>query len=303
MEKWNTQKRVNWKNDVMPIIRERLTMFNRHGIIPTLKTIFYSLVNLNIIPNSYNYYTYLSKYANKARIKGDLPIGCFPEQDLPRITNSNGEFVNAKEYIQKIVNYLEETSVNPSIHDYDFNNKSNYIYNNIEIWVEKNTLGLTLNNLLKNLGMKIISNKRTNTVEFITNNIKRLKCSVKEDKKIYILYFGNFDLFNNDTDKLINNAVIDFNLNIDFKKIAVTENQMRKFHLPENPNPEIIRKLDSNLRRDYFIKKYGRIFQIELESLLAYAPERFKYIVLESVNNILNKYRNCENIKNIHLMV
>jgi hypothetical protein len=78
---------------------------------------------------------------------------------------------------------------------------------------------------------------------------------------------------------------------------------MRKFHLPENPNPEIIRKLDSNLRRDYFIRKYGRLFQIELESLLAYAPERFKYIVLESVNNILNKYRNCENIKNIHIMV
>ena len=303
MENWNTQKRVDWKNDVMPIIQERLTVFNRYGIIPTLKTIFYSLVNLNIIPNSYNYYGYLSKYANKARTRGDLPIGCFPEQDLPRITNSNSEFVNAKEYIQKIVNYFQETSVNPSIYEYDFNNKSNYTYNDIEIWVEKNTLSLTLNNLLKNLGIKIISNKRTNNVEFIINNIKRLKCSVKEDKKIYILYFGDFDLFNNDIDKLINNTVIDFNLNIDFKKIAVTESQMRKFHLPENPNPEIIRKLDSNLRRDYFIRKYGRLFQIELESLLAYAPEKFKYIVRESVNNILNKYRNCENIKNIHLMV
>ena len=78
MENWNIQKRVNWNNDVMPIIKERLTMFNRHGILPTLKIIFYSLVNLNIIPNSYNYYVYLSKYANKARIRGVLPIGCFP---------------------------------------------------------------------------------------------------------------------------------------------------------------------------------------------------------------------------------
>ena len=303
MENWNTQKRVNWKNDVMPIIKEKLTVFNRYGIIPTVKTIFYSLVNLNIIPNSHNYYTYLSRYTNKARIIGDLPIGCFPEQDLPRITNSYSEFVNAKEYIQKIVNYLEETSVNPSTQDYDFNNKSNYTYNDIEIWVEKNTLSFTLRNLLKNFSIKIISNKRTNNLEFITNNIKRLKCSVREDKKIYILYFGNFDLFNNDIDKIINNTLIGFNLNIDFKKIAVTENQMRKFHLPENPNPEIIRKLDSNLRKDYFIRKYGRLFQIELESLLAYAPEKFKNIVLESVNNILNKYRNCENIKNIHLMV
>jgi hypothetical protein len=298
----NSQNRVNWKNDVIPIIKERLALFNRYGIIPTLKTIFYSLVFLNIIPNSYNYYKYLSKYANHARINGDLPIGCFPEQELPRITNSYTEFVNAKEYIQKIVNYLEETSANPAIQDYKFSNKSNHIYNNIEIWVERNALSFTLHNLLKNSGVKIISNKQANNLEFINKNIKRIKCYFKDDKKIYILYFGNFDLFNNNIDKIINNTLMDFNLNIDFNRIAVTENQMRKFHLPENPNPEIIRKLDSNLGKDYFIRKYGRLFQIELESFQAYAPEKFKNIVIESVNNILNKYRNCENIKNIRLM-
>ena len=298
----NSQNRVNWKNDVIPIIKERLALFNRYGIIPTLKTIFYSLVFLNIIPNSYNYYKYLGKYANHARINGDLPIGCFPEQELPRITNSYTEFVNAKEYIQKIVNYLEETSANPSIQDYKFSNKSNQIYNNIEIWVEKNAPSYTLHNLLKNSSVKIISNKRANNLEFINKNINRIKCSFKDDKKIYILYFGNFDLFNNNIDKIINNTLMDFNLNIDFNRIAVTENQMRKFHLPENPNPEIIRKLDSNFGKDYFIRKYGRLFQIELESFQAYAPEKFKNIVIESVNNILNKYRNCENIKNIHLM-
>ena len=282
----NSQNRVNWKNDVIPIIKERLALYNRYGIIPTLKTIFYSLVFLNIIPNSYNYYKYLSKYANHARINGDLPIDCFPEQELPRITNSYTEFINAKEYIQKIVNYLEETSANPSIQDYKFSNKSNHIYNNIEIWVEKNAPSFTLHNLLKNSGVKIISNKRANNLEFINKNIKRIKCSFKDDKKIYILYFGNFDLFNNNIDKIINNTLMDFNLNIDFNRIAVTENQMRKFHLPENPNPEIIRKLDSNLGKDYFIRKYGRLFQIELESFQAYAPEKFKNTVIESVNNI-----------------
>ena len=302
MDNWNAQKRVNWNDDVMPIIKERLAFYNRYGIIPTLKTIFYSLVNLNIIPNSFNYYAYLTKFATKARIRGDLPIECFPEQDLPRIRNSYSEFVNAKEYIQKIVNYLEETSANSSPQDSSFSSKSNSTNNYIEIWVEKNTLSFTLRNLLKHLSIKIISNRRTNNWVFITNNIKRLKCSLKEDKRIHILYFGNFDLFNNTIDKIINNTLIHFNLNIDFKKIAVTENQMRKFHLPENPNPEIIRKLDSNLQKDYFIKKYGRLFQIELESLPAYAPEKFKNIVLESVNNILNNYRNCESIRNIHLV-
>jgi hypothetical protein len=156
--------------------------------------------------------------------------------------------------------------------------------------------------LLNHSGIKIISNKRTNNLGFINKNIKRLKYSFKEDKKITILYFGNFDLFNTDIDKMINNTLINFNLNIDFKKIAITENQMRNFHLPENANPEIIRKLDSNLRKEYFIRKYGRIFQIELESLQAYAPENFKNLVIGSVNNILNNRKNCKNIKNIHLL-
>ncbi len=302
MLNWNTQKKVNWKNDVMPIIKERLELFNRYGIIPTLKTIFYSLVILNIIPNSYSYYKYLSKYTNHARVRGELPISCFPEQDSPKITNSNNEFVDAKQYIQKIVNYLEETSLNPSIQDYPFNNKVDHLYHDIEIWVENNGISFTLHNLLNDSGIKIISNKRTNNLGFINKNIKRLKYSLKEDKKITILYFGNFDLFNTDIDKMINNTLINCNLNIDFKKIAITENQMRNFHLPENPNPEIIRKLDSNLRKEYFIRKYGRIFQIELESLQAYAPENFKNLVIGSVNNILNNYKNCKNIKNIHLL-
>ncbi len=302
MLNWNTQKKVNWKNDVMPIIKERLELFNRYGIIPTLKTIFYSLVILNIIPNSYSYYKYLSKYTNHARVRGELPISCFPEQDLPKITNLYNEFVNAKQYIQKIVNYIEETSLNPSIQVYPFNNKSDYLNNDIEIWVENYGISFTLHNLLNKSGIKIISNKRTNNLGFINKNIKRLKYSLKEDKKTTILYFGNFDLFNIDIDKTINNTLINFNLNIDLKKIAITENQMRNFHLPENPNPEIIRKLDSNLRKDYFIRKYGRIFQIEVESLQAYAPEYFKNLVIGSVNNILNNHKNCKNIKNIHLL-
>ena len=53
---WNLYNNIKWKKDVIPIIKEKLTLFNNYGIIPTLKTMFYSLVFLNVIPNSYNYY-------------------------------------------------------------------------------------------------------------------------------------------------------------------------------------------------------------------------------------------------------
>jgi len=302
MSNCNTPKIINWKKDVMPIIKERLVLLNNYGIIPTLKTIFYSLVFFNVIPNSHNYYKYLNKYTKQARISGELPIDCFADQNLPRITNSINEFGNAKEYVQKIVNYIEGISAT-SIQEYQFNNKDKKLHNDIEIWVEKNTLSFTFHNLLKNHGINIVTNKESDITRFINNNLNRLKQSFKNNKKVYIRYFGNFDLFSDNIDPTIRNKIKAFNLNIDFKKIAITEDQMRKFHLPENPNPEIIRKLDHNLRKEFFISKYGRLFQIELESLQAYAPERFKNIIIDSVNNILNKDKKYENIKNVNMIV
>jgi hypothetical protein len=300
---FNTPKIINWNKDVIPIIKERLALLNNYGIIPTLKTIFYSLVFLNVIPNSHNYYKYLSKYTKQARISGELPIDCFADQNFPRISKSLNEFGNAKEYVQKIVNYLEGISATSSIQEYQFNNKENKSYNDIEIWVEKNTLSFTFHNLLKNHDINIVSNKGIDTPKFINKNLNRLKQSMKDNKKVYVRYFGNFDLFSDNIDTTIKNSIQAFNLNIDFKKIAIIEDQMRKFHLPENPNPEIIRKLDKNLRKDFFISKYGRLFQIELESLQAYAPERFKNIIIESLNNISNKDKKYENIKNVNMMV
>ncbi|HEX2406373.1 MAG TPA: hypothetical protein VHJ38_04105 [Nitrososphaeraceae archaeon] len=304
MSNWNTPKNINWKKDVMPIIKERLIILNKYGIIPTLRTIFYSLVFLNVIPNSHNYYKYLTNYTRQARLNGELPIDCFADQNLPRITNSLNEFGNAKEYLQKIVNYLEAVSSTHSLQEEDkCNNKNNNPYNDIEVWIEKNTQSFTFHNLLKNYAINIISNKGIDTTSFVNKNINRLKQSLKDNKKVHIRYFGNFDLFSDNIDTTIKNNIQAFDLNIDFKKIAITEDQMRKYHLPENPNPEIIRKLDNNLRKDFFISKYGRLFQIELESLQAYAPERFKNIILESVNDILNKDKKYENIKNINMII
>jgi hypothetical protein len=80
-----------------------------------------------------------------------------------------------------------------------------------------------------------------------------------------------------------------FKINVDFKRIAITEDQMRRFNLPENPNPETIRKLNRDPRKDAFIQKHGRLFQIELDALQAYAPKEFKQLILESVNNFFNQ--------------
>ena len=222
MSNWNTPKNINWKKDVMPIIKERLVILNKYGLIPTLRTIFYSLVFLNVIPNSHNYYKYLTNYTKQARLNGELPIDCFADQNLPIITNSLNEFGNAKEYLQKIVNYLEAVSSTHSIQEEDkCNNKNNNPYNDIEVWIEKNTQSFTFHNLLKYYDIIIISNKGIDTTIFINKNINSFKQSLKDNKKVHIRYFGNFDLFSDNIDTTIKNNIQAFNLNIDFRIFTI----------------------------------------------------------------------------------
>lgn len=293
----NIPKNINWKKDILPIIKERLALLKTYGLIPTLKTIFYSLVFLNVIPNSYNYYKYLIRYTKNARISGEIPIDSFPDQNLPRISNPVENLETAKAYVQKIVRYLEYVSSPNSIYNYRVNNNEFNSLPKIEIWIEKNSLSYTFDNLLKNYGINIVSNQGIDIIRFINKNLFRLKQSMS-DQKIYIRYLGNFDLFNDNIDNIVKYNKQILNLNIDFKKIAITEYQMRKFHLPENPNPAIIRKLDNNSRKNFYVSKYGRLFQIELDSFLAYSPEKFKSIVFDSLNNILYTSKKYEKIKN-----
>ena len=72
--------RINWKKEVMPKIKERLELFRQQEIVPTLRTMFYSLVSLQVIPNTQNQYQYLNKVTAKARMNGELPIDCFADQ-------------------------------------------------------------------------------------------------------------------------------------------------------------------------------------------------------------------------------
>ena len=62
-------------------------------------------------------------------------------------------------------------------------------------------------NLLKNHDINIVSNKGIDTPRFINKNLNRLKQSRKDNKKVYIRYFGNFDLFSDNMDTTIKNNI------------------------------------------------------------------------------------------------
>jgi len=112
----------------------------------------------------------------------------------------------------------------------------------------------------------------------------------RSGKEIHILYFGDFDPSGDDMDDHLDKALHYFGLeDIDFQRMAVTEEQIEEFNLPPMPkSKETIDKVNHDTRKNGFIKKYGRLYIVELDALLALVPVEFKSIVQGSVDQFFD---------------
>jgi hypothetical protein len=88
----------------------------------------------------------------------------------------------------------------------------------------------------------------------------------------------------------LDNALRYFGLeDVDFQRIAVTEEQIEQFNLPPMPkSKETVDKVNHDTRKNGFIKKYGRLYIVELDALLAIVPDVFRSVVQESVDQFFD---------------
>jgi hypothetical protein len=111
-----------------------------------------------------------------------------------------------------------------------------------------------------------------------------------EGKKVHILYFGDLDPSGEVIDEVIHKKLVEYGIfGVDFRRVAITEEQTRQFNLPHNPDPDTLRKLKKDTRAKSFMARHnGELFQIEVDALQAYAPEEFKRLVLGSVDELFD---------------
>ena len=92
-------------------------------------------------------------------------------------------------------------------------------------------------------------------------------------------------------DKKIKTQLEDLGTRAVFKRIAVTKEQIKQYHLEQftNPDPEIIKRFKNPKNRHVkpFIQEFGSAFQIELEALDA-LPD-FKDIVRKEVEKLFDQ--------------
>jgi len=284
----------NWREIVMRYIPEALNFFSEQGVKPTLRTLFYRLVSLNLIPNTKASYKYLSRVLVKARQKGlfswdfledrvrysiDSFDDDYPTESDLKLTKDLCERKLRELNVEKLINGLFYVTFSKSI---GFWAKQPYV---VEVWVEKDALAETLRNWLNDLEITIRVNRGYPSWTFIHNNVQSLENKLKSHQKVIVLYCGDLDPSGKDIDRFIQEALDFFDMNecIEFIRAAVTPKQVEEYNLP--PRPEDSETL-SKLRRDSRYKKYNYDYIVELDALVSYVPQQFR----ESLRGLVLQY-------------
>lgn len=307
----------------MPVIKQRVSSWASQQIIPTLRGLFYTLVSLNILENTTSKYDYLSEFTARARensekryeiryrngksyirefkVEETLPIDCFAD-NARQIIDIDDEYMSAGDFIKGGLKYYTDFD---SYKVPRWHNQKHYV----EVWVEKDAMAGTLNSIINIAGgreVRIVPTRGQESVTFAWDNVQRLKQKQYEGKKIHIRYFGDLDPSGEAIERtLIEKLTVQpYTLkNIDFKRVGVTMQQTKQFKLIPNKDAKTMNKLKRDSNRFEFMEKYDLeseedLFQIEVDALEAIAPEQFKNMVLQCVDEFFDKSIRKKNVRN-----
>jgi len=286
------RKRLDWRPIVAKAI-EATEEFNRRGVKPSIRSIFYWLYSKAIIPNTVPAYKRLSAKLVDARKRGLVPFNAF--QDKTRITL--GSLFDAvpeadvEEFREKVEEKASSLDLMELLDSY-FDGLRPFVWAGrwagqptvVEVWIEKEALAPTVEGWLLGAGVTIRVGRGYPSWTFIYSCVSELREVLGRHERVIVLYLGDLDPSGVDIQRFIQEALDYFKLPRDkvvLKRLAVTEEQVRKFGLP--PKPEDAATL-AKLERDPRMRNYVIDYVVELDALLAYAPDEFRRLVREAVD-------------------
>lgn len=255
---------------------------------------FYALFSLHVIPNTENYYKSLSKYTARWRESGELYIDCFIDQSRHVVEDFDDVYESPQEFLSRRARHLEDAPLVYRSTIPRWHNQSHYV----EVWTEKDAqVGLLRSILRGGTGntidrqVRIVPTRGYSGPAFNFPNVKRLKAWQAIGKQVHILYFGDMDPSGENIDQVVRDKLVQYGLvNVDFQRIAITDEQIAVYELPRNPDPATLTKLEHDSRRWQFRKNHnGELFQVEVDALAALAPDAFRDLVLNSVDQFYNE--------------
>lgn len=286
------QGQGRWERIVQQV-NNQIEVLRGQGIAPTLRTMHYRLVSMQVIGNTKNEYKELSKQTARAREDGRLPINCFVDQGRDVYDNGyqdDSELEEPEEYVDNVVATLKSLDSDFATRDIPrWYNQKHYL----EIWIEKDALASTFIRLVGgDVPVRIVPNKGYSSLTFMWENAERLKeIAESEDKEIHIRYFGDFDPSGYDMDRDIEERLSMLGVsNVDFERVATKLEHVERYNLPPMPtDEESIRKYENDSRRQAFETEHGGSYAVELDALTVYAPDDLKQMVQDCINEFYDQ--------------
>jgi len=278
------RRRINW-SEIVEVIRTRcLPYFQSQDVKPTLRTIFYWLVSQNLIPNTKSSYKTLSRVLVKARKEGTISFEALADKTRytrgsydDHVPSDDKVFEYENECDEVIDNLTIDKIVRDLIGWFKPTERAGFWAGQpyyVEIWLEKDALADTIENWTRDLFVKIRVNRGYPSWTFLYNSAKELLQTVNtKEKEIVILYLGDHDPSGIDIERFTKEALQWFKVPFKIIRVAVTPEQVDRYNLP--PRPEDAETI-AKLMRDPRSRRYQLNYIVELDALVAYAPDDFR---------------------------
>jgi len=319
-KKFGPKKVRDWRTIIQKIKEQLDNVFTPKKIKPTLRTMHYRLYSLGIIHNTKYDYQKLSSTTATSR-EYDIGIGFKKNKKTGEYDVHYYPILPIESFVDDSRSATRPTYTQLNYHDPeyyiddhidDLKNITSYYQGTVsrwlnqphyvEIWVEKKAMVGTFESIIEDRQVSIVPFGGYHSVSYLYKNVNTLKEYHRRKKKIHILYFGDFDPTGKKIEEVLRQKISDYGMNIqdnedqiddinyiDFRRIGVTKQQMEEFGLPPDVDPETEKKLEDDKNTPAFIEKYGKVYQIEVDSLPAYEPEKFKNMVLEPIDRYFDE--------------
>jgi len=226
------------------------------------RTIFYTLVQKGLIGKTKRELDTLINWLTALRLIGVLPFDYIHDYGRA-ISGGDYSYVAPEDYVASRLRGLEDAW---RYYRLPLWHKQRYY---VEIWCEKLGLKDYIDNATRDLNVKvryIRGYAPWALVYQVAQEFKEIK-----DREIVILHLGDFDPSGEDIVRRAIESLKYFSFKINYRKLAITLEQIEKYNLPEKPEgpgaKETLERAMRDPRYKSFVEKFGKLFVVELDTL------------------------------------
>ena len=208
------------------LLRASLAIIAEEDGQVTLRHLFYRLVGQGLIDKTESGYKRVGSYTKEWRHAGLMPYAALSD--------------NTRWYYRAIRYSSPEEAVANALKNYHSDIWDNWTAHK-EIWTEKDAMVSILLGAADPLGVKVFSTRGYASIGSIANTAAPdIISHLKEDKSVYIYYFGDHDPSGKDIDRAAQSA-IERHLSdkekphFHFERVAILPEDIEKYNLPTRP--------------------------------------------------------------------